>query len=109
MTCVVTDRCIKCRYGDCIQACPVQAFHVGPEFVAIDPKRCVNCTTCVIVCPIGAIVPDYELAAKQRPLLALNARLAQVYPQATGPIDALPDADEWALRDDKLDLLDQPA
>jgi ferredoxin len=107
MTCVVTDRCIKCRYGDCIQACPVQAFHAGAEFVVINPERCVNCTTCVIVCPIGAIVPDYELTPEQRPLLAMNARLSHVYPQATGPVDPLPDADEWALQDGKLGLLDE--
>jgi ferredoxin len=105
MTCVVTESCIKCRYGDCVSVCPVHAFRVGPEFVVIDPAVCVNCTTCVIVCPVGAIVPDYELTPGQKHLAALNARLARIYPQAAGPVDPLPDADEWALVTDKVDAL----
>ncbi|WGS54260.1 4Fe-4S dicluster domain-containing protein [Paraburkholderia sp. D15] len=105
MSCVVTDRCIRCRYGDCVTACPVNAFHVGPEFLVIDPKRCINCTTCVVVCPIGAIVPDYELTDEQRPFAALNAKLAQLYPRANGPVEPLPDADQWAMESDKAALL----
>jgi ferredoxin len=105
MTCVVTESCIKCRYGDCVSVCPVHAFRVGPEFVVIDPAVCVNCTTCVIVCPVGAIVPDYELTPDQKHMAALNARLARIYPQAAGPVDPLPDADEWALVTDKADAL----
>ena len=105
MTCVVTDSCIKCRYGDCISACPVQAFHVGPEFVVINPAVCINCTTCVIVCPLGAIVPEYELTPDQQHFAALNARLASIYPQASGPVDPLPDADEWALLANKVEVL----
>lgn len=85
-------------------ACPVNAFHVGPEFVVINPAVCMNCTTCVIVCPIGAIVPDYELSPEQKPLAAVNAKLAKVHPQARGPIESLPDADEWALETDKARL-----
>jgi ferredoxin len=106
MTCVVTDACVKCRYGDCILACPVNAFHVGEEHVVINPKVCVNCTTCVIVCPIGAIVPEYELKPDQRKFLALNAGLAAVYPQASGPIDPLPDADDWALEANKIRFIE---
>lgn len=106
MTCVVTEACIKCRYGDCISACPVHAFHVGPEFVVINPKVCVNCTTCVIVCPIGAIVPAWELAPEQQSFAIENARLAQVYPQATAPVEPLAEADEWALEVGKARFLD---
>ena len=105
MTCVVTERCIKCRYGDCISACPVKAFHVGPEFVVINPAVCVNCTTCVIMCPVGAIVPEYELRPGQKKFAAENARLVRLYPRASGPVDPLPDADEWALEFDKADFL----
>lgn len=105
MSCVVTEGCIACRYGDCIAVCPVNAFHVGPEFVVINPKVCVNCTTCVIVCPVGAIVPEYELAPGQKRFATENARLAQIYPQASGPVEPLPDADKWALATGKADLL----
>ena len=61
MTCVVTEACIACRYGDCVDACPVDAFRVGENFVVIDPEVCVNCTVCVPACPVSAIVADYEL------------------------------------------------
>jgi ferredoxin len=54
---------------------------------------------------VGAIVPDYELAPDQKRFAALNARLARIYPQAVGPIEPLPDADEWALATGKGDLL----
>jgi ferredoxin len=107
MTCVVTESCIKCRYGDCISACPVNAFHVGPEFVVINPAVCVNCTTCVIVCPVGAIVPEYELKPEQKRFAAENARLAKSWPRATGPVDPLPDADEWALEPFKAEYLEE--
>ncbi|MGY6126877.1 MULTISPECIES: 4Fe-4S dicluster domain-containing protein [Paraburkholderia] len=105
MTCVVTDRCINCRYGDCLDACPVNAFRVGPNYVVIDPLVCVNCTTCVISCPIGAIVPDYELSREQRYLAGENARLARIFPHASEPVEALPDADEWSMRTDKRSLI----
>ncbi|VVE45683.1 4Fe-4S ferredoxin iron-sulfur-binding domain-containing protein [Pandoraea capi] len=108
MTCVVTEPCIKCRFGDCVFACPVGAFHVGPEFVVINPAVCVNCTTCVIVCPVGAIVPDYELRPDQRWFAEENARLAGVYPQADEPVTPLPDAEAWALRTDKKAWLATP-
>jgi ferredoxin len=51
-------------------------------------------------------VPQYELTPEQKPFTAVNARLARMYPQATGPIDPLPDADEWALEMDKAGLLE---
>lgn len=105
MTCVVTDRCVNCRYGDCISACPVDAFRVGPNYMVIDPTVCVNCTTCTICCPIGAIVPDYELGKDQRYLLEVNARLARLFPAASGPVEPLPEAEEWSMRSGKFDLI----
>lgn len=105
MSCVVTENCIKCRYGDCTLVCPVHAFHVGPEFVVINPAVCVNCTTCVIVCPVGAIVPEYDLTPDQKYFAAMNAKLARVYPQASGSVEPLPDADEWALVANKAGML----
>jgi ferredoxin len=104
MTCVVTERCVGCRYGECVTACPVNAFRIGPNFVVIDPKVCVNCTTCVIVCPIGAIASTYDLTPDQKYLIAENARLAEIFPPASGPVTPLSDADAWALETDKACL-----
>jgi ferredoxin len=105
MTCVVTERCIGCRYGECVTACPVDAFRVGPNFVVIEPELCVNCTTCTLVCPIGAIVPTYELPKDQRHIVEVNARLAKAYPKATVPVSSLPGADDMAMETRKMHLL----
>lgn len=105
MTCVVTERCIGCRYGECIAACPVDAFRVGKNFVVIDPQVCVNCTTCTLVCPVGAIVPTYELPRDQKHMAEENARLAKIYERADGPVTPLPDADSLAMEEHKLHLL----
>ncbi|NGM87219.1 DUF3470 domain-containing protein [Parapusillimonas sp. SGNA-6] len=104
---VVTEACIACRYGDCVEVCPVDAFRVGPNYVVIDPVVCVNCTICVEVCPVGAIVGDYELKGEQRRFIEINARLAKQYSRADGPVQPLPDADEWAFEKNKLDKLEQ--
>jgi len=105
---VVTEACIACRYGECVDVCPVDAFRVGPNYVVIDPVSCVNCTVCVEVCPVGAIVADYELKGEQRQFIEINARLSRLYPPARGPVLPMPDADEWAFRSQKLDKLERP-
>lgn len=105
MTNVVTEACIACRYGECVEVCPVDAFRVGPNYVVIDPAVCVNCTVCVLVCPVAAIVPDYELQGERRHFIDLNARLAKQFPPADGPVHPMPDADDWALEPNKLDKL----
>ena len=47
MTFVVTENCIRCKYTDCVEVCPVDCFHEGPNFLVIDPEnasiaRCAN-------------------------------------------------------------------
>ena len=44
MTFVVTENCIKCKYTDCVEVCPVDCFHEGPNFLVIDPEECIDCT-----------------------------------------------------------------
>src|SRR5690606_8738229 len=43
---VVTENCIKCKYTDCVEVCPVDCFHEGPNFLVIDPDECIDCTLC---------------------------------------------------------------
>lgn len=105
MTYVVTDNCIRCKYTDCVEVCPVDCFHAGPNFLVIDPDECIDCTLCEPECPAAAIYPDSELPADQAAFLQLNAELAQQWPVLSQKIDALPDAKEWDGVPDKLQYL----
>ena len=107
MTFVVTENCIKCKYTDCVEVCPVDCFHEGPNFLVIDPDECIDCTLCEPECPINAIFDESDLPAGQEQFLALNAELAQVWPVITQMKDAPPDADDWKDKPDKLKLLER--
>lgn len=96
MTHVVLDSCIRCRYTDCVDVCPVDAFREGPNFLAIDPDDCIDCAVCVPECPVEAIYADEDVPRDQEDFIALNAELARVWQPITRTKDALPDADAWA-------------
>jgi len=107
MTFVVTENCIKCKYTDCVEVCPVDCFHEGPNFLVIDPEECIDCSLCEPECPIEAIVPEDAIEEDQHHLLALNAELSQEWPVITVKKDPPPDADEWRGKPDKLKLLER--
>lgn len=105
MTFVVTEDCIQCKYTDCVEVCPVDCFHEGPNFLVIDPEECIDCTLCEPECPIEAIYAEEDLPPDQQQFLELNAELAKVWPVITAKKDPLPDADEWAGKTGKLQYL----
>lgn len=105
MTHVVTDNCIACKYTDCVEVCPVDCFHAGPNFLVIDPDECIDCTLCVAECPAEAIFPEMDVPAGQEHFLAINAELAPLWPVLASRIDPLPDADALNGTPDKLPLL----
>lgn len=107
MTFVVTDNCIKCKYTDCVEVCPVDAFHEGPNFLVINPDECIDCTLCEPECPINAIYPEDDVPGGQEGFVALNAELAKSWPVITERKDGLPDAKEWEGKPGKLDLLEK--
>ncbi|MBK6618829.1 MAG: ferredoxin FdxA [Nitrosomonas sp.] len=107
MTYVVTESCIKCKYTDCVDVCPVDCFHEGPNFLAIDPDECIDCTLCVAECPVEAIYAEDDVPDNQRHFVALNAELSKIWNTLTEKIDALPDADEWAKVTDKFSKLER--
>jgi ferredoxin len=107
MTFVVTETCIKCKYMDCVEVCPVDCFHEGPNFLVIDPEECIDCTLCEPECPVEAIFSEEELPAGQEQFKQLNAELAKGWPVITEKKDAPADAKEWEGKPDKLRLLER--
>ncbi|OHC74387.1 MAG: ferredoxin [Rhodospirillales bacterium RIFCSPLOWO2_12_FULL_58_28] len=93
MTYVVVENCIKCKFTDCVEVCPVDCFYEGENFLVIHPDECIDCGVCEPECPAEAIVPDTEPDLEK--WLEINAKYAQVWPNITRKIDALPDADKW--------------
>ena len=93
MTYVVTDACIKCKYMDCVEVCPVDCFYVGENMLVIHPDECIDCGVCEPECPAEAIVPDSD---SQGPAWTeLNRTYAQQWPNITRKGEPPPDADEW--------------
>ena len=95
MTHVVLESCIRCRYTDCVDVCPVDCFREGPNMLVIDPDECIDCAVCVPECPVEAIVAEEDVPADQQQFTELNAELAKVWPSITRTKDPLPDAEEW--------------
>ena len=105
MTFVVTDNCIKCKYTDCVEVCPVDAFHEGPNFLVINPDECIDCTLCEPECPINAIYPEDDVPAGQEQFVALNADLSKDWPVITERTDGMPDAKDWENKPNTIELL----
>ena len=107
MTHVVTESCIKCKYTDCVDVCPVDCFKEGPNFLVIDPDECIDCAVCIPECPVNAIYAEEDLPAGQEAFTALNAELAKAWPVITDKKDALPDAEQWKDVKDKRQYLER--
>ncbi len=107
MTFVVTENCIKCKYTDCVDVCPVDCFHEGPNFLVIDPEECIDCTLCEPECPIEAIFAEDDLPDDQQQFIAINAELAQKWPVIDAMKPAPDDADDWVDKPDKLKHLER--
>lgn len=109
MTFVVLENCIRCKYTDCVEVCPVDCFHEGPNMLVINPDECIDCNLCVPECPIEAICADEDVPEDQQALIAINAEQAQVWPVITSSKDPLPEAEAWKDKPNKLGSLDTSA
>jgi ferredoxin len=107
MTFVVGDNCIKCKFTDCVEVCPVDCFHEGPNFLVIDPDECIDCTLCEPECPAEAIFAEDDVPEDQQEFIALNAELAKEWPVITEMKDAPEDADDWNGKKGKIDYLER--
>ncbi len=101
MTFVVTEQCIKCKFTDCVDVCPVDCFHEGPNFLVIDPEVCIDCALCVPECPVDAIYEEGDLPENMKDFIEINAELSKTWPVIDEAKDPLPDAEEWADMPDK--------
>lgn len=104
---VVTESCIKCKYTDCVEVCPVDCFREGPNFLVIDPDECIDCALCEPECPVNAIMTDDAVPEDQREFIELNAELSKQWPAITITKGGLPDADDWKDVKDKLQYLER--
>lgn len=107
MTFVVTEKCIKCKFTDCVEVCPVDCFREGPNFLVIDPEECIDCNICVPECPIDAIYAEDDLPEDQQHFLELNAELSKTWPAITAMKDAPEDADDWREVEGKMQYLEK--
>jgi len=101
MTYVVTEACIKCKYQDCVEVCPVDCFYEGENMLVIHPDECIDCGVCEPECPAEAILPDTEGEAEK--WLELNREYSEKWPNITVKGDAPADADDFAKVENKFE------
>lgn len=104
MTYVVVENCIKCKYTDCVEVCPVDCFYEGANMLVIHPDECIDCGVCEPECPAEAIKPDTQRGLEK--WLQLNAEYAKSWPNITAKRDAPADAADWNGTKDKLQYFD---
>jgi ferredoxin len=92
MTHVVTDNCIRCKYMDCVEVCPVDCFYVGENMLVIHPDECIDCGVCVPECPAEAIFPDADAEGRW---LDLNQKFAEQWPNVLAKCEPPADAYSW--------------
>ncbi|MBM3568958.1 MAG: ferredoxin family protein [Alphaproteobacteria bacterium] len=81
MTYIVKDQCIKCKYMDCVEVCPVDCFYEGENMLVIHPDECIDCGVCEPECPVEAIVPDTDTGLEK--WLELNREYSTKWPNIT--------------------------
>ena len=99
---IVTESCIKCKYTDCVEVCPVDCFHEGPNMLVIDPDECIDCTLCEPECPVEAIMSEDDIQPEQQEFIQLNAELSKSWPVINEMKAAPVDADDWKEAKGKL-------
>jgi ferredoxin len=99
---VVMEACVKCKYTDCVEVCPVDCFYEGENMLVIHPDECIDCGVCEPECPVEAIKPDTEVDAAEK-WLEINRQYSEIWPNITRKKDAPADADAWRETPDKFE------
>lgn len=103
---VITEACVKCKYTDCVEVCPVDCFYEGENMLVINPDECIDCGVCEPECPAEAIFPDVTEEGGR--WIELNREYAQIWPNITRKKPAPPDADQYKGEDDKFNKYFSP-
>ncbi len=106
MTYVVTESCIKCKYTDCVEVCPVDCFYEGENMLVINPDECIDCGVCEPECPIEAIKPGSE---ENIEWLEINREYSAKWPNISIKKQPLPEADQYKDKLSKKHLLSPKA
>jgi len=99
MTYVVTDSCIKCKYTDCVEVCPVDCFYEGENMLVINPEECIDCGVCEPECPVDAIKPE---SSNLIDWLQINQKYSAIWPNITEKKEALKDSELHKNEDNKF-------
>ena len=106
MTYVVNEACIKCKYMDCVEVCPVDCFYEGENMLVIHPDECIDCGVCEPECPAEAIVPDPPAGAEK--WVEMNRQYSEQWPNITRKGDAPGDADSFKGVEGKFEKFFSP-
>ncbi len=109
MAFVVAEPCIRCKFTDCVDVCPVDCFHEGKNFLVIDPNECIDCGACEPECPTSAIFAEDDLPEKWGEYVQLNARLSQAWPSISTKRQPLADAEDYKDVQGKRSMLIEAA
>ena len=99
MTYIVNEVCIKCKFMDCVEVCPVDCFYEGENMLVIHPDECIDCGVCEPECPIEAIHPDTDDGAEE--WVEMNRKYAELWPNITRKGEPPADGDDWRETADK--------
>ena len=103
MAYVVTENCVKCKYQDCVEVCPVDCFYEGENFLVINPDECIDCGVCEPECPAEAIFADSDPRSDK--WKQINAKYAKIWPNISVKGEVPADADQWKDKPGKADML----
>ena len=98
---VVTEQCIKCKFMDCVEVCPVDCFYEGENMLVIHPDECIDCGVCEPECPAEAIMPDSEDGADR--WLEVNREYSTQWPNITRKGESPADAEDWQGKPNKFE------
>ncbi len=89
---VVTNKCVECKFTDCVVVCPVACFYELETQLIIHPEECIDCMACVDECPVHAIYADADVPPEFQGDIEINATEAHKVKEAgQGPIEAKKD------------------